>query len=213
MDTKDMKNYKTIKELVIDSYISKGGLPSYQQLTSLVKQFFPHSKWQESHYAWYKSQIRTGKISVSNEDSGAVIDNIDSGIENDMEDSLETRVSIERDLQDYLTHHLTELEPGLKLHQDGIEHQTDAGRIDILAVDNEGTLVVIEIKAGKAKDNALGQILGYIGCLCSKQENQKNIRGILVASDFDERVVYASKNLSNIKLSKYKLRFSFNETT
>ncbi len=208
-----MNNYQSIKELVIDSYLSEGEMPSYEKLTALVKQFFPHSKWQKSHYIWYKSQIKTGKISAPTEALENSIDETGSDIEADIEDSLETRVSIERDLQDYLAQHLGELEPGLKLHENGVEYQTDAGRIDILAFDNEGQLVVVEIKAGKAKDSALGQILGYIGCLSNKQENHDNIRGILVAASFNDRVVYASRNLSNIKLIKYKLKFSLNEIT
>jgi len=207
----DMKKYKTIKELVIDTYITEGEMPSYRKLTSLVKQFFPHSKWQESHYAWYKSQIKRGKISVSDEDTESDFNDMDSQNEMDIEDSLEASISVESDLQDYLEQRLTELEPGLKLHNEGVEYKTDAGRIDILAVDKDGALVVIEIKSGKAKDNALGQILGYIGCLYSIRQYQKNIRGILVASGFDQRVIYAAKQLKNIKLVAYKLSFSFNE--
>jgi len=210
---KDMNNYQSIKELVIDSYISEGGMPSYEKITSLVKQFFPHSRWQKSHYSWYKSQINTGKISIPIEATVNSIDEIENEIDTDIEASLEARVSLERDLHDYLAQRLCELEPGLKVHDNGVEYQTDAGRIDILADDNEGQLVVIEIKAGKAMDNAVGQILGYIGYLSSNQKNQKNIRGILVASSFDDRVVYASKGLPNIKLVRYKLSFSFNEIT
>lgn len=190
-------------------------MPSYEKLTSLVKQCFPESKWQKSHYAWYKSQIKTGKIAVPGEASGNAIGETenDTGVEADIEDSLETRVSLERDLHSYLAQRLNELEPGLKLHDDGVEYRTDAGRIDILAIDSEGQLVVVEIKAGKARDSALGQILGYIGCLSSAQENHADIRGILVAAGFDERVVYASKDLPNIKLMQYRLSFGLNEVT
>jgi hypothetical protein len=119
-----MKNYRSIKELVIDLYNSEGEMPSYEKLTSLVHQFFPHSRWQKSHYAWYKSQIKTGKISVSSDEAG---DEIESEIESDIEDSLETRLSMERDLHSWLAHHLGDLEPNLRLHDGGIEYQTAAG--------------------------------------------------------------------------------------
>lgn len=57
--------YKTIKELVIETCKQgKGVFPSYETLTELVKRHFPKSKWQKTHYAWYKSKITTGKISV-----------------------------------------------------------------------------------------------------------------------------------------------------
>jgi len=191
--------------------MTEGKMPSYEKLTSLVKRFFPRSKWQKSHYAWYKSQIRRGKILVPGEDIEFDSNDIESQNETDIEDSLEASISVERDLQDYLAQRLTELEPGLKLHNEGIEYQTDAGRIDILAVDNEGALVVIEVKAGKAKDNALGQILGYIGCLSDSRQDKENVRGILVASGFDRRVIYAAKPLKDVRLVAYKLSFSFNE--
>ena len=210
-----MSQYQSIKELVIDSYLSEGQMPSFEKLTSLVKQFFPMSRWQKTHYSWYKSQIKTGKILLPGNSSNntEADDTMESEIESEIEDSLEARVSLERDLHNYLVHHLSELEPGLKLYDNGVEYQTDAGRIDILATDSEGRLVVIEVKAGVANDRALGQILGYAGCLFSKEPENKNIRGILVASSFDNRVIYASKQLPNLKLIKYKLAFHLDDVT
>jgi len=130
----------------------------------------------------------------------------DPKIDDEISESIETSVSLERDLHNYLANRLTEIEPGLTLVDGGIEYQTEAGRIDILAKTAQGQLVVIELKAGKAKDGAIGQLLGYIGCLAS-QKDLKNIRGILVASSFEDRVVFASKGLPQIKLLKYELRF------
>ncbi len=49
-----------------------------------------------------------------------------------------------------------------------------------------------------------------ISCLAS-QKALNNIRGILVASSFDDRVVFASKGLPQIKLIKYELRFKLDE--
>lgn len=59
-----MRYYRTIKELVIETYVAEGGFPSYEKLTALVRQHFPTSKWQKTHYAWYKSKIKTGQIQV-----------------------------------------------------------------------------------------------------------------------------------------------------
>jgi hypothetical protein len=210
-----MNTYKSIKELVIDAYNSEGGMPSREKLTELVKANFPNSKWivnPKSHYAWYKSKINTGEISISGSGMASEdeADPSDSEIDNDISESIETRVSLESDLHKYLADRLTEIEPGLTLVDGGIEYQTEAGRIDILAKTAQGQLVVIELKAGKAKDGAIGQLLGYMGCLAS-QHDQKNIRGILVASSFDDRVKFASKGLPQIKLFKYELRFKLEE--
>ena len=54
----------------------------------------------------------------------------------------ETSLSIERDLQTFLCNDLEQIEPGLKLYQNGKEFSTDIGRIDILAIDGKKDLLV-----------------------------------------------------------------------
>ena len=203
-----MSYYKTIKELVIETSMAEGGFPSYERLTSLVRQHFPTSKWQKTHYAWYKSKIKTGEIQIPgisverNEEYDAE--------EIEVEESIEASVSLERDLHLYFAARVNEIESGLSLVENGSEYQTEAGRIDLLTRDEKNHLVVIELKAGKAKDNALGQVLGYIGCLSA---SESNVRGILIASGFDSRVVFAARGLSNVKLVKYQLSFNLQEIT
>ena len=206
-----MSGYKSIRELVIDSYMSEGEFPSYERLTSLIRANFPNSKWKESHYSWYKSQIRTGKIKVSAVKRDISDEKDDSEIKSNIEESIEARVSLERDLHNWLTTKLPEIEPGLILVDGGVEYQTEAGRIDILAEDQTGRLVVIEVKAGKAKDGDLGQLLGYVGCLSATTKKHEEIRGILIASSFDSRVIFAVKGLSHVKLVKYQLSFKLEE--
>jgi hypothetical protein len=46
--------------------ISEGAMPSYEKLTALVREYFPNSKWQKTHYVWYKSQIKTRRLSIAN---------------------------------------------------------------------------------------------------------------------------------------------------
>ncbi|MCD8550641.1 MAG: endonuclease NucS [Shewanella xiamenensis] len=205
-----MSNYTTIKELVIDTCASEGLFPSYEKLTSLVLENFPNSKWQKSHYAWYKSKIKRGEIDVS-EIGLREVSTVDSE-ESEVEETIEASLSLERDLHSYLARKVSDIEEGLVLEPDGIEYQIDAGRIDLLAKDSCGQLVVIELKAGMAKDSALGQLLGYIGCI-SELNNTKSVRGILVASGFDKRVVYAVNALTQVKLVKYSVAFKLEEIT
>ncbi len=205
-----MSDYQTIKELVIETCMSEGLFPSYEKLTSLVLKYFPTSKWKKSHYAWYKSKIKRGDIVVPGFDNAETNYNESSNnSEDEIFETIDASISLEKDLHSYLATRVSEIETGLTLADDGIEHQTDAGRIDILANDLNDNFVVIELKAGKAKDNALGQLLGYMGCIATNE----NIRGVLIASDFDKRVIYASKGLKNIKLLKYKVSFELQEIT
>jgi endonuclease len=203
-----MSYYRTIKELVIETTMAEGQFPSYEKLTALVRQHFPTSKWQKTHWAWYKSKIKTGDISVPGLSGEAFAPSSSESIEAEVEDSIEASVSLERDLHAYLATRVNEIESGLTLVENGVECQTDAGRIDLLARDANKHLVVVELKAGEAKDAALGQLLGYIGCLSA---NESNVRGILVASAFNSRVVFAARALSNVKLVRYELSFNLEE--
>lgn len=202
-----MRQYNSIRQLVIDETISNGKMPSYETLTQLVLEHFPNSKWKESHYAWYRSQINTGKIELTD-----LIEKSDLAEEEIIEEQAVTEfaISIEKDLQIYLSNRLTEIEEGLTLVSR--EYKTEAGFIDILCKDKNGSYVIIETKAGKAKDAALGQILGYIGAL-KESGVKENIRGILVASDFDNRLFYAAKTVQNVTLTKYNLSFKFDKVS
>lgn len=203
-------SYRTIKELVIDSYISEGGMPDYESLTSKVREHFPLSRWQMTHYSWYKSQINTGRIDI--EPGFTEASELDH-VEDEIKDSIEIGVSLEKDLHKYLAYHLDKIEPGLRIALNGIEYSEEAGRIDILAIDVDDNFVVIELKAGKAGDAALGQLLGYMGFMAENHQSEGKIRGILVAFDFEPRVVFAVKDLPRVRLCKYALSFSFEHVT
>lgn len=207
-----MSEYKSIKEIVVETCISEGEFPSYEKLTNLVLQNFPNSKWQKTHYAWYKSQINTGNIVIPGFNSDTISQREVEDSESDVIDTIEASLSLEKDLHQYLAQRVSDIEPDLKLVEDGIEFKIDAGRIDLLAKDKSGNFVVIELKAGKAKDAAVGQLLGYIGCI-NLEKNIQGTRGILVASDFDQRVIFAAKGLSHLKLVKYQVAFELHEIT
>lgn len=208
-----MSEYGTIKELVIEACMNEGAFPSYEKLTSLVLQNFPASKWQKTHYAWYKSKIKRGEISVPGFEPDQQVINILDDTENEIQETIDASLSLERDLHRYLATRVNEIENGLVLVDNGTEYQTDAGRIDLLAKDGQGSSVVIELKAGKAKDSAMGQLLGYVGCIASCSTEHNLTRGILVASEFDQRVIFAARGLPHVKLVKYKVSFELTEVT
>ncbi len=89
----------------------------------------------------------------------------------------------------------------------GDELKVEAGFIDILARDGQGQWVVIELKAEVSRPAAVAQILAYMGCVASERGGQ--VRGILVASDFDKRVEYAARAVPNLLLKRYRFRFEF----
>ena len=117
---------------------------------------------------------------------------------------------LERHLQSELRREIEQLEPGLEIIDQGLERSVESGFIDILARDAFGALVVIELKAGMAKREAVGQITGYMGDLIG-EEPSTPIRGILVAAEFDKSCLSGVRAIPTLKLKRYRFSFTFEE--
>lgn len=114
---------------------------------------------------------------------------------------------LEKDLQLALRANIEQLERGLQIIDGGKELSTDVGRVDILAKDENGTMVVIELKARTAAPEALTELLAYMGAIAQKHDTP--VRGILVASQFHPRLVHAVRAVANVQLRQYRFRFIF----
>ncbi|RLG74820.1 MAG: hypothetical protein DRO12_06400 [Thermoprotei archaeon] len=113
-------------------------------------------------------------------------------------------LSLERDLEDYLSRNLDVVEEGLRL----VERQKElpgVGRLDILARDRSGNFVVIELKAGQADERAVGQLQAYMEYL--REHGYRNVRGILIAASYTPKAVYAAKAVKDIRLARYEVQF------
>lgn len=118
------------------------------------------------------------------------------------------RIGLERDMQMALRANIQQLEPGLVVIDEGAERSVTSGFIDITSRDVNGVTVVIELKAGRAGRNAVGQIISYMGDI-SLEYDGGDVRGILVASDFDRNAISAARMVPSLKLLKYSVRFEF----
>lgn len=132
-------------------------------------------------------------------------------------EAIETSFSLERDLENSLVSNLSQLENGLQLYKEnGVTgRQVDAkvaGRIDILAIDLAKNLVVIELKAGEADDKVCGQIQRYMGWVKENIAKRQKVRGIIIANDFSERLIYAAKVVPDLSLKRYQISFKFTES-
>jgi len=72
-------------------------------------------------------------------------------------------------------------------------------------------LVVIELKAGRGRSGVVGQILAYMNWVQRNLAKGRAVRGMIIADDFDEKVIYALSGLPNIRLKSYRVRFEFRE--
>jgi endonuclease len=114
--------------------------------------------------------------------------------------------SMEKDLESALRGNLAQLEAGLRLADGGVQRTVPSGRIDILAEDAQG-LVVIELKAVTAPRDAVAQVLAYMGDLA--ETDPRPVRGILVAPDFDPRASAAARMVPGLRLVRYGFAFTF----
>jgi RecB family endonuclease NucS len=125
-----------------------------------------------------------------------------------VETAIEATFGLERDLQSALRANIQQLEKGLRIADSGKEQSVPSGRIDILGKDSKGISVVIELKAGTADRDAIGQILSYMGDM--QTAGHPKVKGFLVAGDFTPRAIAAAR-AANVVLRKYSFNFSFEQ--
>ena len=95
--------------------------------------------------------------------------------------------------------------------QEGVEYQTASGRIDILAVDDDGIFYVIEFKRDRASDKVVGQATRYMGYVQHTIAEGREVRGVIVAKDIDDNLRYAASVVPQIYLFEYQMEFHLNE--
>lgn len=118
-------------------------------------------------------------------------------------------ISMEQDLRDFLAENVFLVEKGLTLI--GKEYDTrEAGRIDLLCKDKEGSHVVVELKKGRIGHEVVGQTLKYVGWV-QKNLNTK-ARGIIIVSEPDDKLHYATLPLKGlVKVKYYKVNFAISD--
>ena len=226
----------TCAQAIKEVFTSKEQILTTKQIIDAVERKY-QGKWKEvtirthtmgcsvnhssnKHYPSFPKFLYTigpGKVRLYDieRDGTFDIDKIEPVDNNDVvteEDAVEVTLSLERDLQEYLSRDLSQLEPGLQLYTDedlsGREVSTEAGRIDILAKDIKNIAVVIELKASKSTYSTLGQILSYMASIKNELKIE-SVRGIIVAEEFDNKLKLAVTQANNVRLVKYKVKFDF----
>jgi restriction system protein len=92
----------------------------------------------------------------------------------------------------------------------GQQYPTDTGPIDILATSKDKkTILVIELKRGRASDVVVGQMLRYMGYVKDVLvEEGQEVRGAIIALEEDIRLRQALKMVPFVEFYLYKISFS-----
>lgn len=91
----------------------------------------------------------------------------------------------------------------------GRQYETDTGRIDILAISKDSkTLLVIELKKGRASDVVVGQIQRYMGFVTEELAGpEQQVRGLIIALENDDRIKRALVVAKGIDFYRYEVNF------
>lgn len=116
---------------------------------------------------------------------------------------------LEKEMHVAVRRQLGNLEDGLVEADNGSETSVATGYIDIVARDKAGKLVVIELKAGRCPAGALEQALGYAQSL--SEERNEEVRVMLIASEFPDRIRAAAKRTTGLVLVTYEFSLKFTE--
>src|SRR5690606_38215366 len=121
---------------------------------------------------------------------------------------------LEKHLEDFLVQNWRQTELGKKYdiyNEDGElvgqQYPSDTGPIDILAVSKDKkTLLVVELKKGRASDNVVGQIQRYMGYVKDElAEADQRVKGVIIALEDDLRIRRALSVAQNIEFYRYQL--------
>uniref|UniRef100_UPI0040482CF8 endonuclease NucS domain-containing protein n=1 Tax=Algoriphagus sp. TaxID=1872435 RepID=UPI0040482CF8 len=137
-------------------------------------------------------------------------------ISNDVTVEDPSEFALEKHLEDFLVKNWKQTELGKKFdifEEDGIllgqQYPSDTGPIDILAVSKDKkTLLVVELKKGRASDNVVGQIQRYMGYVKEElAESNQEVKGIIIALEDDIRIKRALSVTQNIEFFRYQVSF------
>jgi hypothetical protein len=125
----------------------------------------------------------------------------------------DSQFAYESHLRDYLVNNLHQVEPGLQLYRDeedrsivGVEFDAGGKRIDLLAVDKDGSLVVIELKVSRGYERTVGQILRYKAWVRDNLADGRKVRGVIIAKSISPDLKLAASEIQDIDIFEYELK-------
>lgn len=156
----------------------------------------------------YRDAVRRYRRFLDNDDTEVVELSEATIVDIETPEVQKQTIGLEKDMQAAIRQNVGQIEQGLEITDGGRERSVETGYIDITAKDSAGVPVVIELKTGVAGQRAVAQILSYIGSVM-EEEGSDQVRGILIASEFDRKAKAAAKVVPNLTLMSYQFSFQF----
>lgn len=124
--------------------------------------------------------------------------------------------AMEKHLEDFLVQNWAQTELGREydIYQEegervGQQYATDTGPLDILAISKDKkSLLVVELKKGRASDVVVGQALRYMGYVQEElAEPGQSVKGVIIALEDDPKIRRALAMVPNIVFYRYQISF------
>jgi restriction system protein len=124
--------------------------------------------------------------------------------------------ALEKHLEDFLVQNWSSTELGRDFdiytvdgERVGQQYPTDTGTMDILAISKDSrTLLVVELKRGRASDVVVGQIQRYMGYVLGElAEPNQAVKGCIIALEDDLKLRRALSVAPNIDFYRYQVSF------
>lgn len=124
--------------------------------------------------------------------------------------------AMESHLEEFLVHNWAQTELGkvydiyeVDGERVGKQYMTDTGPLDILAISKDKkTLLVVELKKGRASDAVVGQTMRYMGYVREElAEPEQNVQGAIIALEDDQRIRRALAVMPHIAFYRYQVSF------
>lgn len=124
--------------------------------------------------------------------------------------------ALEKHLEDFLVQNWkqTELGRSYDIYEEdgevvGQQYPTDTGPLDVLALSKDKkSLLVVELKKGRASDAVVGQVLRYMGYVQEElAEEGQEVRGVIIAGEDDTRIRRALAMVRNVEFFRYEVSF------
>jgi hypothetical protein len=156
-------------------------------------------------------------LAPGTEDKAPMVDHVLGSAEDQEEEAPSPPAfSLEAHLRDFLAANLHTISVDgrrLRLYVDaaereGIEFPTAVGPIDILAVDDEGSFFVFELKRADSSDRVVGQLARYMGWVQQTIGKDRKVYGVIVARSVNRNLRYAASIIPSVRLFEYAVQFS-----
>lgn len=226
--TSSGEQYKKYEECIeaLRSYIK-----SVPEIASLKNKLTKGLDFQDDEFRWMAQDVIYVTARVLEKEAAPTTEKAtleEKKIDIEEEDSEflteKDRFSIEEDLQHFIGENFELLQFGnnLKLFHDSTGRSglyypaTGVGEIDILAVDDRGNYVVIELKRDRASDSAAAQLGRYMQWVEENfaKKDKKGVRGMIIAYQGSASLVSSVKALRfSVQIKYYKLKLDLSDAS